>query len=107
MAQKVRIIKGPVVPGQTSGRGKVISFGQYTMYLYSGIIVTNPDQFPPEETVVEEEGNPKSPVTGGPEAVGRTDKTGFLILHELSYTWRGRPALQGPMTLSLVKSLPG
>lgn len=60
MAQKIRIIKGPVVPGQTSRPWESNIFRPvYNVYLDSGIIVTNPDQFPLEETVVEEEELPE------------------------------------------------
>jgi len=50
MTEKIRIIKGPTVPEQISRPWESNIFRPvYSVYLDSGIIVTNPDQFPPEE----------------------------------------------------------
>lgn len=55
MAKKIKVIRGPVVPGQTSRPWESNIFRPvYNVYLDSGIIVTNPDQFPSEEVIVEE-----------------------------------------------------
>lgn len=60
MAEKAKIIKGPVVPGQTSRPWESNIFRPvYNVYLDSGIIVTNPDQFPSEEVIEEEKEVPE------------------------------------------------
>ena len=56
MSEKIgiRIIKGPVVPGQVSKPWESNMFRPiYSVYLDSGLVVTNPDGFPPEEVIKE------------------------------------------------------
>ena len=55
MAEQIRTIRGPIVKGQSSRPWESNIFRPvYTIYLASGMIVTNPDQFPPEEKLKEE-----------------------------------------------------
>lgn len=49
MVEKVTVIKGPMVPGQTSRLWESNVFHPvYMVYLDTGVIVTNPSQFPEE-----------------------------------------------------------